>query len=31
MTRSYLRILLVGSLLSLTACAPKSEDRQMHQ
>lgn len=31
MTRRYLRILLVGSLLSLTACAPQSEVRQMHQ
>ncbi|MGG5979146.1 DUF3251 domain-containing protein [Salmonella enterica] len=31
MTRRYLRVLLVGSLLSLTACAPQSEVRQMHQ
>ncbi|EBS7633115.1 DUF3251 domain-containing protein [Salmonella enterica] len=31
MTRRYLRLLLVGSLLSLTACAPQSEVRQMHQ
>ncbi len=31
MTRRYLRILPVGSLLSLTACAPQSEVRQMHQ
>lgn len=31
MTRRYLSILLVGSLLSLTACAPQSEVRQMHQ
>ncbi len=31
MTRCYLRILPVGSLLSLTACAPQSEVRQMHQ
>ncbi|EAA7243191.1 DUF3251 domain-containing protein [Salmonella enterica] len=31
MTRCYLSILLVGSLLSLTACAPQSEVRQMHQ
>ncbi|EAM7071871.1 DUF3251 domain-containing protein [Salmonella enterica] len=31
MTRRYLRIFLVGSLLSLTACAPQSDVRQMHQ
>lgn len=31
MTRRYLRILLVGSLFSLSACAQQSEVRQMHQ
>ncbi|EDQ2286339.1 DUF3251 domain-containing protein [Salmonella enterica subsp. arizonae] len=31
MTRRYLRVILAGSLLSLTACAPQSEVRQMHQ
>ncbi|EIC7435507.1 DUF3251 domain-containing protein [Salmonella enterica] len=31
MTRRYLSILLVGNLLSLTACAPQSDIRQMHQ
>ncbi|KFC08532.1 putative lipoprotein [Trabulsiella guamensis ATCC 49490] len=30
-TRRYLRILLVGSLFSLSACAQQSEVRQMHQ
>ncbi|EPC3492485.1 DUF3251 domain-containing protein, partial [Citrobacter freundii] len=29
MTRRYLRILLVGSLFSLSACAQQSEVRQM--
>lgn len=31
MTRRYLRILPVGSLFSLSACAQQSEVRQMHQ
>ncbi|MFY9993791.1 MAG: DUF3251 domain-containing protein [Leclercia sp.] len=31
MTRRYLRILLVGSLFSLSACAQQSEVRQMNQ
>ena len=31
MTRRYLRILLVGSLFSRSACAQQSEVRQMHQ
>lgn len=31
MTRRYLRILLVGSLFSLSACAQQSEVSQMHQ
>lgn len=31
MTRRYLRILLVGSLFSLSACAQQNEVRQMHQ
>jgi len=31
MTRRYLRILLVGSLFSLSACAQQSEVRQMKQ
>lgn len=31
MTRRYLRIALLGSLVSLTACAPQSEVKQMHQ
>lgn len=31
MTRRYLRIILVGSLFSLSACAQQSEVRQMHQ
>lgn len=31
MTKRYLRILLAGSLFSLTACAQQSEVRQMHQ
>ncbi|AUO65537.1 hypothetical protein WM46_12680 [Citrobacter freundii complex sp. CFNIH2] len=31
MTRRYLRILLVGSLFSLSACAQQSEVREMHQ
>ena len=31
MTRRSLRILLVGSLFSLSACAQQSEVRQMHQ
>ncbi|STE18143.1 DUF3251 domain-containing protein [Citrobacter sp. wls718] len=31
MTRRYLRILLVGSLFSLNACAQQAEVRQMHQ
>ncbi|POT58423.1 hypothetical protein C3432_11070 [Citrobacter amalonaticus] len=31
MTRRYLRILLVGSLFSLSACAQPSEVRQMNQ
>ncbi|QRG78168.1 MULTISPECIES: DUF3251 domain-containing protein [Citrobacter] len=30
MTRRYLRILLVGSLFSLSACVQQSEVRQMH-
>ena len=30
MTRRYLRILLLGSLFSLSACAQQSEVRQMH-
>ena len=30
-TRRYLRILLVGSLFSLSACAQRSEVREMHQ
>ncbi|WP_054180484.1 DUF3251 domain-containing protein [Trabulsiella odontotermitis] len=30
-TRRYLRILLVGSLFSLSACAQQSEVREMHQ
>ncbi|KNC95329.1 DUF3251 domain-containing protein [Trabulsiella odontotermitis] len=30
-TRRYLRILLVGSLFSLSACAQQSEVRQLHQ
>ena len=31
MTRRYLRIALLGSLVSLSACAQQSEVRQMHQ
>ena len=31
MTRRYLRIALLGSLVSLTACAQQSEVKQMHQ
>ncbi|HFZ8993913.1 TPA: DUF3251 domain-containing protein [Citrobacter freundii] len=31
MTRPYLRIFLVGSLFTLSACAQQSEVRQMHQ
>lgn len=31
MTKSYLRLFLVGSLLSLTACAQQTEVRQMKQ
>ncbi|EGE4659321.1 DUF3251 domain-containing protein [Salmonella bongori serovar 48:i:- str. 94-0708] len=31
MTRRYPRMLLLGSLLSLTACVPQSDVRQMHQ
>lgn len=31
MTRRYLRIILVGSLFSLSACVQQSEVRQMHQ
>ncbi|POU73658.1 hypothetical protein C3387_04735 [Leclercia sp. LSNIH6] len=31
MTRRYLRILLVGSLFSISACAQQSEVRQMNQ
>lgn len=31
MTRRYLRILTVGSLFSLNACAQQAEVRQMHQ
>ena len=31
MTRRYLRIALLGSLVSLSACAQQSEVKQMHQ
>ena len=31
MTRRYLRILLLGSLFTLSACAQQSEVRQLHQ
>ncbi|WP_436858856.1 DUF3251 domain-containing protein [Citrobacter tructae] len=31
MTRRYLKFLLAGSLISLSACAQQSEVRQMHQ
>jgi hypothetical protein len=31
MTRRYLRTLLLGSLFTLSACAPQSEVRQLHQ
>jgi hypothetical protein len=31
MTRRYLKILLVGSLFTLSACAQQSEVRQLHQ
>jgi len=31
MTRRYLKLLLVGSLFTLSACAPQSEVRQMKQ
>ncbi|MDF3006407.1 MAG: hypothetical protein K0R86_274, partial [Enterobacter kobei] len=31
MTRRYLKVLLVGSLFTLSACAPQSEVRQLHQ
>lgn len=31
MTRRYLRIALLGSLVSLTACAQQAEVKQMHQ
>ncbi len=31
MTRLYLKVLLVGSLFTLSACAPQSEVRQLHQ
>lgn len=31
MTRRYLRIALLGSFVSLTACAPQAEVKQIHQ